>query len=250
MMSKKFGSFFCLTLLLILGACNADKESGKDKKGGSTAKGDEPTWAPFSADAPKIEFDDTAEVPPLDNGRMNIKVLDGWKETNQKRPGMLFIYLKGGKPNPVLLVHKPEDAPAEIKDLDDTGKTAFLADVTSKINDKYKGYILDKPKVIDINGRPWVFYRVKMASASEKLEVAFLTTVANGRKYTVELRAIEKKGNHDWPALLTMASGMSFAGDMKPADPMPEPSKSEPPKTEPAATEPAKEPAIEPAADK
>ncbi len=61
-----------------------------------------------------------------------------------------------------------------------------------------------------------MFYRVKMASSTEKLEVVFLTTIANGRKYTLEMRAIEKKGNHDWPALLTMADGMSFGGDKKP----------------------------------
>ncbi len=75
---------------------------------------------------------------------MTLKLITDWKEKNEKR-GNLFVFLKGGKSYPTLIVQKPEDAPAEIKDLDDTAKTAFLTDVTTKINDKYKGYILDKP---------------------------------------------------------------------------------------------------------
>jgi len=234
-----------LALLLALVGCGS-KDSKDGKKGDGTAKGDEPTWAPFSVEAPKVEFDDTTADQTVDNGRMTLKLITDWKEKNEKR-GNLFVFLKGGKSYPTLIVQKPEDAPAEIKDLDDTAKTAFLADVTTKINDKYKGYILDKPKLIEINGRPWVFYRVKMASSTEKLEVVFLTTVANGRKYTLEMRAIEKKGNHDWPALLTMAGGMSFGGDKKSADPLPMP---EPDKTTPEKTEPAKDAEKEPAADK
>lgn len=244
-MSKKIGSLFCLALLLILTGCSGDKDKGgKDKK--SDAASDEPSWTPFSTEAPKLDFDDTAEVPPLDNGRLNIKVLDGWKETNQKRPNSLFIYLKGGKPNYSLLVYKPEDS-GEVKELDDASKSGYLTTYTAALPDNHKKYFIDKPKLVDINGRPWILYRVKMtAGGGDKIEGTFLSTVANGRKYTLELRTPEKKANHDWPALLTMASGMSFGGK-KPAEPMK-------PDTDPAAPkDPAADPnaaATEPAAEK
>jgi len=245
---SKIRVLFCFAILLTLVGCGS-KDSKDSKKGDAAAKGDEPTWAPFSVDAPKVEFDDTTADQNVDNGRMTLKLITDWKEKNEKR-GNLFVFLKGGKSYPTLIVQKPVDAD-EIKELDETTKIAFLAEVTKTINEKYKGYILDKPKLLDINGRPWVFYRVKMSSSTEKLEVAFLTTVANGRKYTLEMRAIEKKGNHDCPALLTMANGMTFAGDKKPADPMPDPMPMpEPEKTAPEKTEPAKEAATEPAVEK
>lgn len=246
-MMTKIRTLFCFAILLSLVGCGSkDKDN---KQGDAAAKGDEPTWAPFSVDAPKVEFDDTTADQIVDNGRMTLKLITDWKEKNEKR-GNLFVLLKGGKSYPTLIVQKPEDA--DPKELDETTKTAYVAELTKAANEKYKGFILDKPKLIDINGRPWVFYRVKMASSTEKLEVAFLTTVANGRKYTLEMRAIEKKGNHDWPALLTVASGMSFAGDKKPSDatPMPDPAKTEPDKTAAEKTEPAKEAETEPATEK
>lgn len=246
-------TLFCVALLLALVGCDSESASD-DKKGKAKAKGDAPTWAPYSVDAPLLDFDDTTEVPPLDNGRLNIKYIADWKEVNQKR-GNLFVFLKGGKSYPSLIVQKPEDA-GDIKELDETTKTAYLPELTKALIDKHdKKYITEQPKLIEINGRPWVFYRVQMASSTEKLDVMFLTTIANGRKYTLELRAIDKKGNQDWPALLTLASGMTFGGDKKPADPMPEaekpePGKTEPGKTEPEKTEPAKEAPAEPDGEK
>lgn len=239
-------SIYCkfLSLVLFLALVGCGSKGTKDGKSGdsTTPKADEPYWEPFSVSAaPKIDFDDSTADITVDNGRMTIKFIADWKEKNEKR-GNLFVFLKGGKSYPTLIVQKPDNAPGDIKDLDDTGKTAFLDEVTKACNEKYKGYILDKPKLIDIEGRPWVFYRVKMSSSTEKLEVPFLTTVVNGRKYTLELRAIEKKGNHDWPALLTMARGLTFAGDKKPAEPTTEPGK-------PVEKEPAKEPAQELTAD-
>lgn len=246
-MSKKLGSMFCLALLLALVGCGS-KDSKDSKKGDTAAKGDEPSWAPFSVEAPLVEFDDTTADQTLDNGRMTLKLITDWKENNEKR-GNLFVFLKGGKSYPTLIVQKPEDA-ADIKDLDDTNKSAFLASLTETVIDKQgKKYVLDTPKLLDINGRPWAVYRVSNARSGTKemLDVVFLTTVANGRKYTLQMRAVDKKGNHEWPALLTMASGMSFAGDKKPADTLPMP---EPGKTEAEKTEPAKEAEKEPAAEK
>ena len=244
-MSYKFGTLFCLALVLALSGCSNDKDKDGKGKPGDAAKSDEPAWALFSIEAPKVEFDDTAEVPPLDNGRLNVKVLDGWKETNQKRPGMLFIYLKGGKPSPSLLVHKPDDS-GEVKELDAASKGGYLTTYTAALPDNHKKYFIDKPKLIEINSHPWILYRIRMTVGGEKAEGTFLSTVANGRKYTLELRTPEKKANHEWPALLTIASGMTFGG--KPAEPMPPADNAK--KPEPEKTEPAKDEAKDPAAEK
>lgn len=244
---SKIRTLFCFAILLTLVGCGS-KDSKDGKKGAAAAKSNEPSWAPFSIDAPKVEFDDTTADQTVDNGRMTLKLITDWKENNDRR-GDLFVFLKGGKSYPTLIVQKPTDV-GDIKDLDDSNKTVFLTDLTKTVIDKQgKKYVLDNPKLLEINGRPWAVYRVssKRSGTNEMLDVVFLTTVANGRKYTLQLRAIEKKGNHDWPALLTMASGMSFGGDKKPADPVPMP---EPGKTEPEKTEPLKEAETEPAAEK
>jgi hypothetical protein len=245
MMFKTFGTLCCIALWLPLVGCSSDKGSDSKEKKTSAAKGDEPTWAMFATDAPAIDFDSEAEVPPLDNGRLNIKVLEGWKETNQKRPGMLFIYLKGGKPSPSLLVHKPDDA-GDVKELDEASKSGYLTTYAAALPDNLKKNFITKPKLIDINGRPWILYSVGMSSSGNKIEVTYLSTVANGRKYTLEMRTADKKANHDWPALLSMAKGMSFGGKAaEPMTPTEEPKKPDAEKTEPAKDEAAKEPAAE-----
>ncbi len=239
---SRIGTLLTVALLLAVVGCD-----GQDNPAGTTnpnAPGDEVILAPFSVAAPLVEFDDTTADQHVDGGLLTLKLLTDWKEKNDRR-GNLFVFLKEGKSYPTLIVHKPEDA-GELQNLDDSNKSAYLAEVSPALTDKYKQFLLDKPRLVEINKRPWIFYRVKMASLTEKLEVPFLVTIANGRKYTLEMRAIDKKGNHDWPALLTMASGLTFGEAKSSAEPLTpgeEPlEKTEPEKPGPEKTEPAQKP--------
>jgi len=203
---------------------------GDQSSGGQAGAGGPPTVVK-AEDLPEV---DTA-LGPLDEGRVMVAPLSGWFIPSRDSRYVIRFRLAPDIAYPTIVVTAADYE--SIFDLSPENVEQFAAQVNDEIAQRGESAGLVAPVApILIDQCPAVSYQRRGKSRKQIVERYFLETVAGGRRYTVELRALRGTLEKFRPFAWAVVHGMEFLETEGPAPPAqhegPEP---EGPQAEPGA---------------
>ena len=147
---------------------------------------DQPVLKQYTSDdLPVVEY----RLPPLDDGRIEIPVPNGWKALSRKRDFLTRFYQTVQHAPPRIHVTVEQLADARIDTATGENIDLFVEYVSQRVAGQLvPGEDLIEPcRGIVLGTTPWVRYVRGGRMANRAVERQFLHTIASGRWYTVEL---------------------------------------------------------------
>ena len=182
----------------------------------------------------------TQELPPLDQGRVEIPTPKDWQWRSQEKGILARFHLKGRSGIPQIIIKLDGDAASEISDVTPENVQQYADGLQAQLDKQGTKYIEPaRPLILGKNA----FARYVMAGKlpnkqTATLERQILKTTRGGRTYTVELQVPVKELLKYRDPAYAIAAGMVFlspdaaADDSKPAEDTPAPETK--PSSEPA----------------
>lgn len=162
--------------IIALAGCSADQPTPPSTGGGNSPNPDEPelplTLAPVGI-----------PVPPLDGGRFQTSLPDGWRLLPRRSEYLLGAYEDQPSGIPRILVHVSDSPLDDVVD-DETGKVLYKA-LAAEIGELTFAY--PPPKVIEIGSNFYVQYVRPAKFQGQTARQLVLETVRDGRRYKLEL---------------------------------------------------------------
>ncbi len=188
--------------------CGGD--SGSQPSGGQPA-GSGPTIVK-AEDLPGLD----PALGPLDDGRVMVAPLSGWYIPVRNSDYVIRFRLAQDIAYPTILVTATDYEP--IFDLSPENVEQFATQVADEIAQRGESAGLIAPVApILIGGRPAVTYQRRGKSGKQIVERYFLETVAGGRRYTLELRALQGTLSEFQPYAWALLYGMEFLEQQGPS---------------------------------
>lgn len=195
----------CSVALLALGAFGC---GGPANQGGSSTAGTgaSETLKINTADLPKLG----PAMAPIDEGRLEIAPPDTWHVPPRNSKWLARFQLEPGSPFPMIFVtaensetlfHVTKD---NVNELVEQVRKELRADPDTK-------RLAEGVQPATIGSFRGVLYRRWGKSSGWVMERWMLETVANGRRYTFELRCREGSADAFRPHLFAVASGLKFS---------------------------------------
>jgi hypothetical protein len=150
-------------------------------------------------------------LPPLDGGRVEVSIPDGWHLLPRDGKSLVRCQLSQQSAYPIIFVEaaaSPDRTRLAVGDLPE-----LAAGLQQSLDEELsaEGFKLAEDVVpVAFDGFAGVEYIRTAQSKGTQLERLFLVTVAGGRQYTVELRAILGTTEQFRPYALSVAHGLKF----------------------------------------
>lgn len=236
-------NLFLLVALLLLPGCGAsDESSKKESKNGETA-----TDGPIRRDVDLGLLDDYG--PPLDAARVEIARAKGWKPLPRSAPFLVQYSGSSARNNPLPRIQVTAEASSFGADeLTENNLSDFLDLINTELKEQNKENSIrasNEPVAMIIGNRPCVRYvlagLLRIGSTELSIDKQVLVTVANGRRYTLELQVLKGEIPKSRDESYAMMAGMKFApGAAAPVEPSPDetpPGEASPSEKPPGETE-------------
>jgi len=208
---------------------------------------------PGISSGPAVTTVDTAKLPKvdtngymLDDDQLEVFAPEGWRRGSRTERAMAKFHANNSN-NPIVYIHV--DASTNPVNLTEDGAAAFQQQIVSELNaEKIKP--ASPIRIVKAGGKMGVYYtRIGRDKDGAKIERFYVITIANGKRYTLEMIAkkMDYTGsiNHVWAILNGMKYGKA-APDEQPAD---TPAIEVPAEDTPAEDAPAEDAPAEDAAD-
>lgn len=159
-------------------------------------------------------------TPPLDGGRVQSTMPEGWKFLPRSADYLIALYHqeKGGVPR---LVLREEDA----GDLPATDSAVSAKPLADKLKAEFPSGNEPQFSVLHVGDNWFVRFEKKMSFRSERAAGLFLVTVQGGKRFTLELLTLAEKKEEFLPALYRFAADLKVTA----AEPAETPTSSEEP---------------------
>ena len=190
------------------------------------------------------------ELPPLDEGRIEIPTPDGWQAASRTTGLVARFHEKGRSGIPQMII-KVEDAAGAPESLTAENVVAYAAQVQAELDAQVaakKTTLLEPVKPMLLGSNPWVRYVVTGKLPNKEratIERQILRSVQRGRIYSIDLQVeantLTKSRDHAY----ALAAGVKFQVAVAPPPPETAPAKSAPPGAPPAVTAPTVTPPAE-----
>lgn len=197
---------------LTLAGCGGGGESGGDAAGdaaGSVKKYDR-------SKLPKT----TQELPPLDQGRVEVPTPTGWEWRSQEKSLLARFHQKGRSGMPQIIVKLDDESPSEIADVTADNVEAYAAAIQASLDAKGTR-VIEPSRPLLLGGNAWARYVQPGKLPNKKaatIERQILKTTRGGRTYIVELQVPIKELKPHRDHAYAVAAGMKFtAGGSAPA---------------------------------
>ncbi|MCC9606731.1 hypothetical protein LOC68_16390 [Blastopirellula sp. JC732] len=157
-------------------------------------------------------------VPPLDQGRYQTTLPDGWRFLPRRSEYLIGAYEDQPSGIPRILAHV-SDSPLEDV-VDEPSAKVLYKQLAEEIGELT--FVYPPPKVIEIGSNFWVQYCRPAKFQSEAARQLVLETVHNGRRYKLELYVDKNDLASKVGALYRMANDSQFhSEEAKPMDEAP-----------------------------
>lgn len=235
----------CAVLLFAALGCNSEPAPAPAAGGGSAAS---PKPAATAAAPAKVSLAPVGEAtPPLDGGRVQSNMPEGWKFLPRSSDYLFAAYYEDKSGIPRLVLRELDAA-----GLTETSSADSAKQLVSKIAEEVGADKDAAMTVVNIGDNWFVRYEKAMKFRSLAANGVFLETVRSGKRYSIELLVYSVDKEKFLPALYRFASDLKVEAAEQP-EAKEEPSESEEAKPEespaseesPAAEEAEENPAAE-----
>lgn len=201
----------CILSLQAVAICGC---ADAPEKGGATEQGLKPikvsreiqTFNP--ADLPELGIDQ----PPLDGGRLIVRGPIGWRRLPRDKGRLIGFHVTEASPYPAIVVQVGKTDWTE--PLNDGNAVEYahrvLDELKERMNRPKKSIIGDMQPVMVGDKYVGVLFVLRATGKFGSMVRVILITVVNGRRYRIELQALEATMEHFRPYAFAVAGGLDF----------------------------------------
>jgi len=154
----------------------------------------------------------TQELPPLDQGRIEIPTPKDWQWRSQEKGILARFHLKGRSGIPQIIIKLDTEFSPEIQDVTADNVAAYAESVQAQLDQQGTNYLESaKPLLLGKNG--WARYVTAgklPGKQTATIERQILKTTRGGRTYTVDLQVPIKELTKYRDSAYAIAAGMVF----------------------------------------
>ncbi len=158
---------------------------------------------------------------PLDQGRVEIAPPENWHVPPRRAQWLVRFQADPGSPYPIIFL--TADDSQTLPDVTLNNLDAFAAQVRKQFqDDSHRQRLAAGVRPIVVGDFHGVLYQRWGKAEGRVMERRMLETVANGRRYTFELRTREGLAEEAMPYLYAVAAGVRFRAAEQNGDPTPD----------------------------
>ncbi|TWT38466.1 hypothetical protein [Blastopirellula retiformator] len=194
--------------LFLLAGCSADQPTppqAAPASGSPTAA----TPKPAEPGLPLTLAPAGLQVPPLDQGRYQTTLPEGWRFLPRRSEYLLGAYQNDPSGIPRILVHATDSSMADL--VDEPTAQVLYKQLAEEIGERT--FVYPPPQVIEIGSSYWVQYCRPAKFQSEAARQLVVETVHSGRRYKLELLIEKADLAAQASALYRMANDSKFNSD-------------------------------------
>lgn len=161
----------------------------------------------------------TQELPPLDQGRVEIPTPEGWQWRSQEKGLLARFHLKGRSGIPQILIKIDSEFTPEIDEVTAENVKDYAESVQAQL-DKQQAKYVESAKPLILGDNAWARYVIPGKLPGKQvatIERQILKTTRGGRNYLVELQVPIKELLKYRDASYAIAAGMSFQAGAAPS---------------------------------